>query len=113
MNPITEFSYGICRLMGGTPKPQFKERARHPHIEELGYVLYYTSQCPFNAKYVPILEKTAKENDIPFHAIHITSKEEAQNTPSPITTYALFCNGNYLTNEELNDKKFRLNSNSC
>ena len=31
---------------------------------EKGYVLYYTSQCPFNAKYVPILERTAQENDI-------------------------------------------------
>ncbi|MDO5110959.1 MAG: YoaP domain-containing protein [Clostridia bacterium] len=87
-------------------KPQFKECAKHPHIEESGYVLYYTSQCPFNAKYVPILEKTAMENGIPFHAIQITSKEEAQNAPTPITTYALFYNGAYLTNEVLNDKSF-------
>lgn len=86
--------------------PQFKECAKHPHTEESGYVLYYTSQCPFNAKYVPILEKTAIENGIGFHAIHITSKEEAQNAPTPITTYALFREGIYLTNEELNDKKF-------
>ena len=87
-------------------KPQFKECAKHPHVEESGYVLYYTSQCPFNAQYVPILEKTAKENGIHFHAIHLVSKEDAQNAPSPITTYALFYNGEYLTNEELNDKKF-------
>ncbi|MFA6666976.1 MAG: N-acetyltransferase [Bacilli bacterium] len=87
-------------------KPKFKECAKHPHIDELGYVLYYTNQCPFNAKYVPTLEKAAKENNIPFHAIHITSKEVAQNAPTPITTYALFHNGQYLTNEELNDKKF-------
>ena len=39
------------------PLPEFKECARHPHIEEKGYVLYYTSQCPFNAKYVPIVEE--------------------------------------------------------
>lgn len=87
-------------------KPQFKECAKHPRTEESGYVLYYTSQCPFNAKYVPVLKKTATENGIPFHAIHITSKEEAQNAPTPITTYALFHEGIYLTNETLNDKKF-------
>ena len=87
-------------------KPQFRDRAKHPHTSEPGYVLYYTSQCPFNAKYVPILEKTAKENGIVFQAIHITSKEEAQSAPTPITTYALFHDGKYLTNEELNDKKF-------
>ena len=87
-------------------KPVFRECARHPHIEEKGYVLYYTSQCPFNAKYVPVLEQTAKENDIPFHAIHIESREEAQNAPTPITNYALFHDGEYITNEQMNDKKF-------
>lgn len=46
--------------------PKFKECAKHPHIEEKGYVLYYTSQCPFNVKYVPIIEETAKENGVQF-----------------------------------------------
>ena len=86
--------------------PELKECAKHPHIEEKGYVLYYTSQCPFNAKYVPIVEKTAKENSVPFQAIHLQSKEEAQNAPTPVTTYALFYDGVYLTNEQMNDKKF-------
>ena len=87
-------------------EPKFKDCAKHPHIDESGYVLYYTYQCPFNAKYVPILEETAKENGIAFKAIRLTSMKEAQNAPTPITTYALFFNGEYLTNEELNDKKF-------
>jgi thiol-disulfide isomerase/thioredoxin len=87
-------------------KPHFRESAKHPHIDEKGYVLYYTSQCPFNAKYVPVLEQTAKENDIPFHAIHIESREEAQNAPTPVTNYALFHDGEYITNEQMNDKKF-------
>lgn len=87
-------------------KPRFKDCAKHPHIEEKGYVLYYTSQCPFNAKYVPIVEQTAKEHNIPFKAIHIENKEQAQNAPTPITTYALFYDGVYLTNEQMNDKKF-------
>ena len=73
---------------------------------EKGYVLYYTSQCPFNAKYVPVLEQTAKENDILFHAIHIDSREEAQSAPTPVTNYALFHDGEYITNEQMNDKKF-------
>ena len=86
--------------------PKFKECAKHPHIEERGYVLYYTSQCPFNAKYVPVLEQTARENDIPFHAVHIANREEAQNAPTPITNYALFHDGEYITYEQMNDKKF-------
>lgn len=98
MKQIVGFSYGT--------KPSFKENAKHSHTEEPGFVLYYTSQCPCNAKYVPILIETAKENNIPFHAIHITSREEAQSAPTPITNYALFYNGDYVTNEQMNAKKF-------
>ena len=87
-------------------KPAFRECAKHPQIDEKGYVLFYTSQCPFNAKYVPVLEQTAKEHGIAFRAYHITDRETAQNAPSPITTYALFHDGEYVTNEQMNDKKF-------
>jgi hypothetical protein len=89
-----------------TPKPRFKDCAQHPHTDGTGYVLYYTNQCPFNAKYVPIVEQTARENNVPFKAIHIDTKEAAQNAPTPVTTYALFLDGEYLTNEQLNDKRF-------
>ena len=71
-----------------------------------GYVLYYTNQCPFNAKYVPVIEGFAKEKSLQFKAVHLQSKEEAQNAPTPITTYALFLDGNYITNEQMNDKRF-------
>lgn len=87
-------------------KPKFKECAKHPHIEEKGYVLYYTNQCPFNAKYVPVLEEIAKERNIQFKAIKLETKEDAQNAPTPITTYAMFAGGDYLTNEQMNDKRF-------
>ena len=86
--------------------PSFKACAKHPHIDRSGYVLYYTSQCPFNAKYVPVLQQTALEHQIPFEVIHIQSREQAQNTPSPVTAYALFYNGNYITNEQMNAQKF-------
>ncbi|MCR5704752.1 MAG: YoaP domain-containing protein [Eubacterium sp.] len=87
-------------------KPQLKECAKHPHIDKKGYVLYYTNQCPFNAKYVPVVEKTAVENGIDFEAIHIDNKEEAQKAPTPITTYAVFFDGEYITNEQMNEKRF-------
>ena len=86
--------------------PKFKDCAKHPHTDERGYVLYYTSQCPFNGKYVPVLEAVAKEHSVPFKAIHLQSKEEAQNAPTPITTYAFFRDGEYVTNEQMNDKRF-------
>lgn len=87
-------------------KPQFKACAKNPHTDMDGYVLYYTNQCPFTAKYVPVIENIAREHELTFHAVHLESKEDAQNAPTPTTTYSLFYNGRYLTNEILSDKKF-------
>lgn len=86
--------------------PKFKECCRAPHTDEPGYVLYYTNQCPFNAKYVPLVEEAAAEAGVPFRAIRLASAEDAQNAPTPVTTYALFYNGEYLTNEQMNAAKF-------
>ncbi len=90
----------------GVQMPKFRECAKHPHVDEKGYVLYYTNQCPFNAKYVPIVEQTASANNIPFRSVRIDSREAAQNAPTPVTNYALFYDGAYLTNEQMNDRKF-------
>ena len=54
----------------------------------------------------PTIEAIAKERSVPFKAIRLKSKEEAQNAPTPVTTYALFYDGNYVTNEQMNDKRF-------
>ncbi len=40
---------------------------------------------------------------IPFKAVKIESRKDAQNAPTPITTYALFSDGKYVTNEQMNE----------
>lgn len=87
-------------------EPKFKACARQPIAEENGFTLYYTSGCPFTAKYVPLVENVARENDIPFRRIHIDNREKAQNAPVAWTNYALFYEGKYVTNEILSEKKF-------
>ncbi len=86
--------------------PKFRACAKHPHVDEAGYVLYYTNQCPFNGKYVPIVEQTARTHGVAFRSIRLTSKQDAQNAPTPVTNYALFYNGAYLTNEQMNEARF-------
>ena len=93
--------------------PKFKECARHPRAEENGFVLYYTDQCPFTYYWVPRVEKTAKEHNIPLKVIHITNKEDAQNVPAPVTTYALFYGGKFLTQGIQSDKKFLALAEKC
>ena len=87
-------------------KPQFKLHVKKPQIAEKGFVLYYTHQCPFTAKYVPLIEDIAKLNHISFQTVQFTTTEQAQNAPAPFTSYSLFYNGQFVTNEILSEKKF-------
>jgi len=87
-------------------KPSFKEWVKEPHIEEKGLVLYYASQCPFTAKYVPLLEKCAQEKGINMKTIHFKTTEQAKNAPAPFTSFSLFYNGEFITHEIMSDKKF-------
>jgi len=88
------------------PKPCFKQSVKTPKINEQGFVLYYANQCPFTAKYVPLIENAAKEKSIPFQAIRFETTEEAQNAPAPFTSYSLFYNGEFVTNEIMSLQKF-------
>ena len=54
----------------------------------------------------PKVQEVAREHGIPFNAIHITEKETAQNVPAPVTTYALFRDGKFVTQSIQSDKKF-------
>ncbi len=87
--------------------PSFKPHLKKPErADGSGFVLYYTNQCPFTAKYVPLLKHTAENRGIPFEVIHITTGEEARNAPTPFTTFSLFYNGKFITHEILSEKKF-------
>jgi ribosomal protein S18 acetylase RimI-like enzyme len=86
--------------------PKFKEQVKNPNITETGWVLYYSAACPFTAKYVPLIESMARENDILFQAVRIKDTRAAQAAPAPFTIYSLFYNGEFVTNEILSEKKF-------
>lgn len=86
--------------------PRFRECARHPVVEEKGFVLYYTDQCPFTDYWVSRVEEAAKTHHIPLKVVHITNREDARNVPAPVTTYALFRDGVFLTQAIQSDKKF-------
>lgn len=86
--------------------PAFRENVKNPQIQDKGYVLYYSAGCPFTAKYVPLIEKIAREKGLEFKSVEFVSTEQAQAAPSPFTIYSLFYNGKFITNEILSDKKF-------
>lgn len=90
----------------GAERPRFRKTVREHGDMPKGFVLYYTDQCPFTAKYVPLLENMAKERNAVFQTVHIRSREEAQNAPSPFTAFSLFYDGQLVTHEILSEKKF-------
>lgn len=87
-------------------KPSFLPHVKEPQASGEGFVLYYTGQCPFTAKYVPFVEAAAAERGIAFSSIKIDTRQKAKNAPAAATSYALFYNGAYVTNEILSVKKF-------
>lgn len=106
LNPYFELLY--LPFTPDAEAPQFKNHLKEQKSKELpdGFVLYYTSQCPFTAKYVPLLEEMAKQKKVNLQTVHMIIKEQAQNAPSPYTTFALFHNGELIEHEILSEKKF-------
>lgn len=93
-------------LSDDAEKPVIRECARHPHIEEKGFVVYYTDQCPFTYYWVPRVAEAAKEHGVDLKTVHVTTREDAQNMPAPVTIYALFRDGEFITHGIQSDKKF-------
>jgi predicted GNAT family acetyltransferase len=89
-----------------SPKPSFKTCCKQANIDDPGFVLYYSNQCPYAEKYSFLIADAAKENGKSITLIKYNSKEEAQRAPSPFTTYSLFHNGRFITNEILTVAKF-------
>lgn len=98
--------YAWAPVEEGAPLPRFRDSVRgHEDLPE-GFVLYYTNQCPFTAKYVPLLEEMAKSRNAVFQSVQLQTREEAQNAPSLFTTFSLFYDGQLVTHEILSEKKF-------
>ena len=86
--------------------PRFRACAKHPQAAGEGFVLYYTDQCPFTYYWVPRVQEAAQAHGISLRVIHITDKAAAQCVPAPVTTYALFRDGKFVTHAIQSDKKF-------
>ena len=93
-------------LVSDAEVPKFKECAKHPRADEDGFVLYYTDQCPYTYYWVPRIQEAATEYGIPLKVVYVADKETARNVPAPVTTYALFRDGKFLTQSIQSDKKF-------
>lgn len=102
------FELLVKRFDNNAPLPHYKESVNNGLGEGIrGIDIYYTAQCPFTVPYAKLLEPIALEVDYPVRIHQITSMESAQNHVCPITTYSIFIDGQFYTNEILTPDKFR------
>ncbi len=86
--------------------PKFKEISKQGMPEDIaGIDIFYTAQCPFCLPYIELLKPVILASEIPVRTHNIKSKEEAQNHFCPVTTYSVFINGKFYTNEILTPAK--------
>lgn len=89
------------------PLPRFREGAKTGQISgSSGVVLYYTNQCPYTDKYAPLIEELALQRGVPVRLVKLETVQQAQEAPTPFTTYSLFIDGSFVTHEILSEKKF-------
>lgn len=88
--------------------PQFADSVNNDLSNQLhGIDIFYTAQCPFTIPYIEMLKPVILESLIPIRVHHIKSRKEAQNHICPITTYSVFVNGKFYTQEILTPKKLQ------
>lgn len=86
--------------------PRFHKSVKEAIEDKKGVRLYFTNQCPHAEKYARIIESLASDYKVSFKAIKLERREDAQKSPAPFTTYSLFIDGDFITNEILTEKKF-------
>lgn len=104
--PYYELLYLPFEGYASVDKPHFLDCCRTGRIDKPGYVLYYTHQCPHTARYAPLVAELARNRGVAFELVYVSDCAAAQRAPNPFTTYALFKDGRFLTNEILSDSKF-------
>ncbi len=94
-------------FLKAVPVPHFNQSVKLPPMHTTGMALYYTDQCPHTSKCTALIKGTAEKMGIQLQLVKFEDAKTAQNAPAPFTTYSLFYNGKFITNEILSEKKFQ------
>ena len=81
------------------PVPKIKDCAKQGRIDDKGMILFYTNQCPLTDKYAPLIRGLAEHRGANVKLVKLETKEQAQDAPTPFTTYSFFCDGQFISNE--------------
>ena len=87
--------------------PKFNDSARLMKIDNTGFTIYYSPECPYVEYEVKELSEYAKENNIVIDFIKIDSLEKAKNAPCVFNNWANFYKGEFVSNTILNANSFK------
>ena len=88
--------------------PRFKDSARYGMGEDIrGIDIFYTAQCPFTIPYIKLIEPVILSHEYPVRLHRITTKKLAQEHVAPVTTYCVFLNGKFYSNEIFTPDKLK------
>ena len=88
------------------PLPRFLDSVRTPAAPNPGVQVWHSDHCPHAAKFAGLLGAVAQKRGVPFAAVKVTDRQTAQAAPNPFTTWAMFYDGAFVTNEILSEAKF-------
>ncbi len=72
-----------------------------------GLTIFYSSQCPWVARFVDEVKPLLNEKGITANIIEMTSAEQAQNAPSLYGAFALIWNGKLLADRNISLTRFK------
>jgi len=102
------FELLVKRFVKDGPLPRFNEKAKTGMPQDtIGIDIFYTPQCPFTTVYIELLKPVISGSGIPVRTHEICNLKEAQSHYCPVTTYSVFVDGKYYTNEVLNPVKLQ------
>lgn len=83
--------------------PYFKENAKQMKIDSQDLTIFYGKQCPYIPNCITEIQDFCEKNEISLSLIPVETKEQAQNMPCVFNNWAVFYQGEYLTNHLLNE----------
>lgn len=99
--------YFVLAYFPFTPEatiPHFKSCVGN-ELEDKGIVITYSHQCPFSKKYALLAQEVARQKGVTVQLRCLETTQQAQSMPVPCSSYALFYQGKFVTNEILSEKK--------
>ena len=100
----TAGGYELLALSFDGTMPQFAPNAKRENIESQKLTVYYDFQCPYIYQRVEKLKDYCAENSIDADFITVDSLEQAKNLPCAFNNWAVFCNGKFVTVNQIDGK---------